>query len=229
MGDMETEEGVLAETGDIAAEPDAPGAAAGARSLRLAAARSQRRSRLLGAALAVAVVLLVIASTLVVSQRGRANRLAQREAERRAVASAAGSFGEALLSYDFNDLEAARRRVVRLATENFGRNYSDAFAAGLKEAITQLQASAKATVKDVYVAGVSGDEAHAIVVLDSEVRSTAGVRQVVGSYLDLTLQRRRGSWKVDSATSIAATRESNTPPGPATTPPSTAPANPSGP
>jgi hypothetical protein len=52
---------------------------------------------------------------------------------------------------------------------------------------------------------------------------------VVGSYLDLTLLRRRGHWKVDAATSIAATRESNTPPGPATTPPSTAPANPSGP
>ena len=112
--------------------------------------------------------------------------------------------------------------MVGLATDNFGRNYSDAFAAGLKDAITQLQASAKATVKDVYVGGVSGDEAHAIVVLDSEVRSTAGVRQVVGSYLDLTLLRRKGAWKVDSATSIAATRETNTPPGP-TTPPSTAP------
>jgi Mce-associated membrane protein len=216
-----TEEGTLADH-VVVTEPEASAGGAGIRSLRLAAARSQRRSRLLGGALAVALVLLVLATTLAVSQRGRANRLAERESERREVASVAGAFGEALLSYDFNDLEAARGRVVELATENFGRNYSDAFAAGLKEAITQLQASATATVKDVYVAGVSKDEAHVIVVLDSEVRSTAGVRQVVGSYLDLTLLRRKGTWKVDSATSIAATRETNTPPGPAT-PPTTAP------
>jgi Mce-associated membrane protein len=217
---METDQGVHADAEDV-------GAGLGSRSLRLAAARNHRRSRLLAAGLAVAVVLLVVASAVAVSQARRADRLAQREAERRAVATTAGDFGEALLSYDFEDLEAARRRVVRLATESFGRNYSDAFSAGLNEAITQLQASAKATVRDVYVSDVTRDQAHAIVVLDSEVRSTAGTRQVVGSYLDMSMLRRGGRWKIDAVTSIAASRESNTPPGPpGTTPPSTAPAPP---
>ena len=162
------------------------------------------------ALVALAVVLAVAVVTIVVQWRHtadldrRVRDLQSADATRRDIASAAGSFGEALLSYDFSDLNAARERVLALATDAFGQQYTTAFTGGLDVAITKLQATSKATVDDVYVSDAIGDTAKAVVTLDSEVHSTAGTRRTVGSYLDLTLKRENGAWKVDTVTSVAA-------------------------
>jgi Mce-associated membrane protein len=156
-------------------------------------------------------VLLVLALTTIFVQWRRVTDLDHRidslqaaDATRREIASAASAFGEALLSYDFNDLNAARTRVLALATESFGQQYTTAFTGGLDIAITKLQATSKATVDSVYISDAIGDTAKAVVTLDSEVHSTAGIRRTVGSYLDLTLKRENGVWKVDTVTSVAA-------------------------
>jgi hypothetical protein len=132
-------------------------------------------------------------------------------ADRAAVADVAGQFGVALLSYDYQDLNTARERVLALATTRFGGQYTDAFVNGLDDAITQFQAVADATLLDVYVADIEGDSAKAVVVLDAEVRSTEGTRRTVSSYIDLRLVREGGSWKVDVATSLAALEQDTTP------------------
>jgi Mce-associated membrane protein len=145
-------------------------------------------------------------------------------ADRAAVADVAGRFGVALLTYDYQDLNAARQRVLALATTRFGDEYTDAFVNGLDDAITQFEAVADATLLDVYVAEVRGDSAKAVVTLDSEVRSTEGTRRTVSSYLDLRLVREDGQWRVDVATSLAALDQDQTPaPGtdPAGTDPTT--------
>jgi Mce-associated membrane protein len=126
-------------------------------------------------------------------------------------------------------LNKARSTVLGMATDTFAQNYTTAFTNGLSAAITQLQAKSTATVRKVYVSDVNGNNAEAVVTIDSEVHSTAGTRQVVGSYLDLTLLRQGGRWKVNQVTSIAASSNNLTPNGAtpgATSPGSTTPSAP---
>jgi Mce-associated membrane protein len=158
----------------------------------------------------LAVLLAIALATIFIQWRHtsdldrRVNGLQSADATRRDVATAAGTFGEALLSYDYSDLNAARTRVLALATDSFGQQYTTAFTGGLDVAITKLKATSKATVDSVYISDLIGDTAKAVVTLDSEVHSTAGTRRTVGSYLDLTLKRENGAWKVDTVTSVAA-------------------------
>ena len=78
--------------------------------------------------------------------------------------TAAGTAGEALLTYDFNDPEAHRDRVLALATGSFRGEYEDAFDQGLSELITKVQATSKGFVKDVYVSQIDEERAEAVVV-----------------------------------------------------------------
>src|SRR5690349_19631717 len=122
----------------------------------------------------LAVVLAIALATVVVQWRyssdldRRVNGLQGTEATRRDIAQTAGAFGEALLSYDYNDLNAARTRVLALATDSFGQQYTTAFTGGLDGAITKLKATSKATVDSVYISDAIGDTAKAVVTLDSE-------------------------------------------------------------
>jgi Mce-associated membrane protein len=167
------------------------------------------------------VVVLAAAVTTALLQWRQADRLTTRENTRQQVGTRAGEFGQALLSYRHTDPDAARKRVLSLATDDFGRTYDEAFTDGLQGVITKLKADATATVRTVYVDTVSGDDAKAIVVMDSEVKSTAGTRRVLGSYLEMELVRQKGGWRVKSVNSIGAVNESLTKPDgstPATSP-----------
>lgn len=143
-----------------------------------------------------------------------ADEAAQREADREAVRDRAGRFGQALLSYDHTNLQAARNTVLSLASDDFAKTYDVAFTGGLEGVITKLKASAKATVRGVYLGEIDaeGASAKAVVVMDSEVRSSAGTRRVLGSYLDMRLARQRGTWRITEVTSIGAVNESMTDP-----------------
>ena len=162
---------------------------------------------------AVLAVVAVVAVGIGGFQWRHAHDLGDRETVRTEVGRIAGLFGEALLSYDYNDLVTARDRVLAHATDRFGQEYTTAFTGGLESAITKLQATSTATVRDVYLADVEHDTARAIVTLDSEVRSTAGTRRTVSSYLDMALVHQNGQWKVDSVTSVAALDQTTTPSG----------------
>lgn len=176
---------------------------------RASSARSRRPS---GAALAKAAVLVALAASVVTAglQWYQADQAAQREAERRAVRARAGEFGQALLSYDHRNLQAARNRVLSMASDDFAKTYDAAFTGGLESVITRLKADATATVRTVYLGDIEGSTARAIVVMDSEVHSTAGTRRVLGSYLDMRLTRTGERWRVTEVTSIGAADETMT-------------------
>ncbi|MFC5754288.1 hypothetical protein, partial [Actinomadura rugatobispora] len=98
------------------------------------------------------------------------------------------------------------------------------------DTIGKYKATATATVRDTYINHIDGDRAKALVVLDSEVRSTAGTRRVLGTKLLLELIREKGQWRVSGLASLEADDETMTKPdGTPTTPKDTggAPAVPS--
>ncbi|NKZ02846.1 hypothetical protein [Actinomadura latina] len=164
---------------------------------------------LVRATVAVALVGSAVTAGLQWHQAGQAG---QRDRERQEVRASAAEFGRALLSYDHTKLQDARHRVLALASDDFAKTYDEAFTGGLEGVITKLKADATADVQAVYLEKVEDGTAKAVVVMDSEVHSTAGTRRVRGSYLDMRLVRRGGAWKVTDVTSVGAANESMTDP-----------------
>ena len=164
-------------------------------------------------------MLVVVLGLLALVQWRRAESLASEADDRRAITRAATALGTALMSYDFNHLDRAERAVLRVSTKRFAAKYREAFGAGLQPLITRLQATATASAGAVYVTEIRGNAARAVVVIDSEVKSTAGTRRLVDSYLEMGLRREGGRWKVDDVTAVAAAGENVTPPGAAEPPP----------
>ncbi|WP_103937136.1 hypothetical protein [Thermomonospora echinospora] len=171
-----------------------------------------RHRVLSGAALTRAAVLIALVASVITAglQWHQADQAEQREADRRAVRARAGEFGQALLSYDHRNLQAARNRVLSLASDDFAKTYDAAFTGGLEGVIAKLKADATATVRAVYLGDIEGSTARAIVVMDSEVHSSAGTRRVLGSHLDMRLTRTGERWRVTEVTSIGAADETMT-------------------
>jgi Mce-associated membrane protein len=165
--------------------------------------------KLIMAGLVVALLAAVVTAGL---QWYRADGLAEEEAERQRVAQRAGEFGKALLSYDHRDLKSARQKVMSLAAEDFAKTYDVAFTGGLEGVITRLKADATATVQTVYVNDFDDSTAKVVVVMDSEVRSTAGTRRVLGSYLEMRLAKQKDQWRITEVSSVGAVNESMTDP-----------------
>ncbi|MFL6204757.1 MAG: hypothetical protein ACJ739_05355 [Acidimicrobiales bacterium] len=146
----------------------------------------------LAVALAVAVAVLLV---LLVGDDGGSDRVD-------AVREAAGTFGEALVTYDYHDPEAHRDGVLALSTGSFQQEYEDAFDAGLSKVITQVKAVSKGFAKDVYVSELGDADAQAIVVLDVEVDGVAGPRTQRDLYVRLTFVEVDGTWKVDQVSDL---------------------------
>jgi hypothetical protein len=173
------------------------------------AAEHRRWPRRVAALAVVAVVAGAVAFGVV--QWQRADDLAGEADDRQAVATVSADFAAALLSYDAADLEAARDRVTALSTPSFATEYATAFDNGLRAVIEELGAVATGTVRDVFVADVSGTAARAVVVVDSTVQSDAGTRDLTGSYVQLELERLDGRWLVAAATAVGAEADDLTP------------------
>ena len=163
------------------------------------------KTLLVRAVVAVAVVGSAVTAGL---QWHDADQAAQRDQDRQEVRASAAEFGQALLSYDHTKLQEARHRVLSLASDDFAKTYDEAFTGGLEGVISKLKADATADVQNVYLGEIEDGTAKAVVVVDSEVHSTAGTRRVRGSYLDMRLVRRGGEWKITDVTSIGAANES---------------------
>jgi hypothetical protein len=119
-----------------------------------------------------------------------------------AVREAAGTFGEALVTYDYHDPEAHRDRVLALSTGSFREEYEDAFDTGLSKVITEVEAVSTGFAKDIYVSELGDADAQAIVVLDVEVDGVAGPRTQRDLYVRLTFVEVDGEWKVDQVTDL---------------------------
>lgn len=161
--------------------------------------------------MAAGLALILAAVTAAVIERHKNSRLTETASARAAVSRRAAEFSQALLSYDRTNIAAGRDRVLAMSTGDFARTYSTAFNSGLEALITKLQATAKATAREVYVTEASGGEARAIAVVDSKVTSTAGIRDLTGSYVQMDLVKEKGIWKIRGATAIGSDQDGMTP------------------
>ena len=167
--------------------PDEPRGPDAAVDLRKAPPASGRKGWLvtLGAALGLsALVAVAVLQTIRVADRD------EQLDERRAVA-------EAILSYDYNDTEASLARLQQHIGGDFEEFYVEIFRTVQVPMISQLEAVATAVVNDIYVTDVDGDTAKAVVLVDQSVQSTAGLRTLTGTFLQMELTKRDGRWIVE--------------------------------
>jgi hypothetical protein len=146
----------------------------------------------LAVALAVAVGVLAV---LLAGDDGGSGRIDE-------VRRAAGTFGEALLTYDYQDPETHRDTVLALSTGSFRQEYEEAFDAGLGPMISGAEAVSRGVAKDVYVSELGEADAQAIVVLDVEITGIAGPRTLRDFYVRLTFVEVKGEWRVDQVTDL---------------------------
>ncbi len=159
---------------------------------------------------ALALVFLTAVATAGIQWR-EAGRLAGQDATEQRVRDRSADFARALLAYRHTDLASTQKRIRDLTSADFGTSYQTAFD-GLSDVITKYKADATATVRDVYLNDLDGGRAKTLVTLDSEVRSTIGVRQVLGTKLLLELVLEKGSWRVDGMDTLPADDETLTKP-----------------
>jgi Mce-associated membrane protein len=180
------------------------------------------------AALIAAAVVMV--GALVVWQWRYDSDLAGERSERKSAETAASSFAEKLLTYDYKDLTATKDGLAPLMTDTYKQKFADAFAIGLEPQITKLQATSVAHVKDVYLTEIADGKAKAIVVVDADGSSTAGTRTLRGTYMELDLVKTNGRYLVDELKTIATDSADLTPAGATgtTTPTSTPTSTPAG-
>jgi len=166
-------------------------------------------SRRLVAAGLVLVFLTAVATAFL--QWREADRLADRDRTEQQVRTRSAEFARALLAYRHTELDTSQSRIRDLTSTDFNRTYETAFG-GLSEVIAKYEADATATVREVYLDDFDGEQAKTLVVLDSEVRSTLGVRRVLGTKLMLELVLEKDDWRVDSMVTLPADDETLTKP-----------------
>jgi hypothetical protein len=112
----------------------------------------------------------------------------------------AGEMAEAFFTWDYQDLDAHRDRVLALATGSFRSSYDEEFDGSLRELITTTESTSQAFVNDVYVSEIDEERAEAVVVVDLEQTGTGGPRTTPDIYLLITFVEVDGDWKVDDVT-----------------------------
>jgi Mce-associated membrane protein len=152
------------------------------------------------------VLLAVVAVVLAVTAVSLRSELDDERNDRRDVAEVAGAFSEAILSYDFEHLDATKQRVLDLATGDFAADFEQSFE-GLSALVEAVKGQATATVQDDFVGDVGDGQATVITVVDLAATGSGGDRTVPDSYIRLSLVRVDGAWKVDGLTSLNFARD----------------------
>lgn len=153
----------------------------------------------------VAVVLVLLSGVAFggwLSERGRADDAEATVESSVAAQTAASTFVQKLLTYDFDALEEQREAVSELSTERFRDEFLAAFTDDLRAAIEQEEASSSATVIDVFQTSDGDGRARAVVHVESQLVSGQGADTSLESYLLVTLVEREGRWLVDEMTSL---------------------------
>jgi hypothetical protein len=169
------------------------------------------RGRILVAVVALLVAALAATAALQWISAGQARdslaRLESERALRLEVSGAASSFGQALLSYDYQNLQATRATLTAQATGDFLATYDEAFGGAMAQVIVKLKAVSQANVREVYLSDVDEATAHAIVVVDQQVNTSEAIRSVKDSHLKISLVKEKGVWKVHDVTVLGAAKE----------------------
>lgn len=158
-----------------------------------------RRSRM---AVVLAVVFGVAAVGFAVIAALSTAQLDEERGNRESVEEVSGAFASALLTYDYRDLEGAKKRVLDMSTGKFKAEYEKAFDGGLDKLFEATQSRSAGTVTDVFVGPIEGDTVTAIAVVDAVSSGTAGGRRLVSSYIELQLVKVGGRWKVDGVSNL---------------------------
>ena len=173
---------------------------------------------------ALVALVAVAAGVAAVTQAGEAGDLRGERADRREVARVAAAFGEAYLSYDFDDVEASSEAVRALATDAFAAGFEETSAPGIQELFASNQTTTVATVEEVFVGDVGDGRARALVVVDVAAASAAtGTQELSDLSFVLDLVDEDGEWLV-SAVAPAPRPDISDPTGAPTAPTTTAPA-----
>jgi hypothetical protein len=114
-----------------------------------------------------------------------------------------------LLTYDFEDLDTSRDRVLARSTGKFRKEYEDAFESGLRTLLTETKATSQGTVTDIYVSRIEDSAASTIVVANAVADGTGGRRASLSSYIQLDLVEVGGRWRVDGVTNLTFGRDSS--------------------
>lgn len=130
------------------------------------------------------------------------SRLDHERGDREAVEDVSGRFASALLTYDYQDLPAAKKRVLALSTGKFRREYEQAFSNGLDVLFKETKATSAGTVTDVFVGPIDNGTVTVIAVVDAVAKGATGGRRLVSSYVELQLVKVDGVWKVDGVTNL---------------------------
>lgn len=161
-----------------------------------AASRSVRLSTVF---LVVTVLALVAAVIVAVVQIGRADDADAALDARRDVTTAASTFGEVYLSYDFEDPDRSGDRVLELVSPAFAEDFESTRAPGIEKLFSNLGTTTAATTKEVFVGDLTDDTARALVVVDVVANSDAsGNQELTDLTFVLELVRVDGRWLVDN-------------------------------
>jgi hypothetical protein len=150
----------------------------------------------LAAVFGVTTVLLAIVAVGLKSDKDES------DGRRRDVEAAAGAFVQALVDYRFDDPSSLHDDVVALSASPFTEQFEDGVPQiqALNESLGRVS---QASVKDVFVASVEGDEATAIVVYDAvETFSDREPNPYQNVYVRLGLVRLDGEWKVNDVINL---------------------------
>jgi predicted outer membrane lipoprotein len=147
---------------------------------------------ILGVAAAAFAVIAALATAQLDDERG----------DREEVEEVSGRFASALLTYDYRDLEGAKKRVLDMSTGKFKAEYEKAFDGGLDKLFEATQSRSAGTVTDVFVGPIESDTVTSIAVVDAVSSGTAGGRRLVSSYIELQLVKVGGRWKVDGVSNL---------------------------
>ncbi len=91
--------------------------------------------------------------------------------------------------------------MLALSTGAFASEYERAVGA-LASLIDQTKATSEATAGDVFVGNLGDGKASAIVVIEIRANGVGGPRVSVDNYVDLSLVKVEGEWKVDGVRNL---------------------------
>ena len=188
----------------------------------IASAAGPRRHGWLAPAAVGLVVALVLGAAIAFGlvQRGEVDDLEAERDDARSARQVSAAFGEAYLSYDFDDVDASGERVLALATDRFAEDFRSTRAPGIEELFSNIRTTTRATTTDVFLGDVGNGRARALVVVDVDAESDAtGLQTLNDLTFVLELVEVGDAWRVDAVSPAptpdvtGATTTSTTAPG----------------
>lgn len=118
-----------------------------------------------------------------------------------AVRRAAGAFSTAILTYDYNDVAAWKKNVLRLSTGVFKKQF-DSYSASLGKIFVDTKNTSDVRDLTIYLNDVDDHAASAIVVVKTITSGVSGKGRAVTAYLQVDLVETGNGWLVDGLTNL---------------------------